>query len=77
MGPSWWTPGLDQAATAQRGVAGTQPGWCQDYARDLWELHDKRGQVAVCVTAELLALGPHVEELFEIRFGVPFPKEDE
>lgn len=55
---------------------GTQRGWCLNFAQCLWELHDERGQVVVCVTAELLALGPHVERHLEARFGVPFPEEE-
>lgn len=55
----------------------TQPGWCENFAMHEWELHDTRGQVVTRVTAELLALGPAVEEILETRFGVPFPKEEE
>jgi hypothetical protein len=42
----------------------------------LWALYDTRGQVVAQATAELLALGPAVEEILEARFGVPFPKEE-
>ncbi|HEY1705547.1 MAG TPA: hypothetical protein VGG75_38165 [Trebonia sp.] len=53
----------------------TRPGWSLNFAQCLWELHDERGTTVTRVTAELLALGPAVEELLEARFGVPFPKE--
>lgn len=55
----------------------TQPGWCENFARLEWELHDDRGKIVIRATAELLALGPAVEEILEARFGVPFPKEEE
>lgn len=51
----------------------TQPGWCQDFSTCTWTLHDHRGEVVTRVTAELLALGPQVEEILGARFGVPFP----
>jgi hypothetical protein len=55
-------------------VTGTRAGWAFNFAMELWELHDERGQVDAWVSAELVGLAPEVTRVLETRFGVPFPE---